>query len=290
MEKEQFISSLENELDMYIRKVDFESLDTPKIIDVSKRIALLSKTLENIRAADINSAAIEYLSLSPSPLKHIAEIWGDYDSLSIGTVEPGVDYFTVSETIDLIINDDLFSEYRQPSMEQAYGPASLPDTPAHKDAIEDIKRNITCNQESLTVAEAQKLLCAIGESLERSGGEQDQYYLFSHRMGGFAGFCGEPVGVSDIGGNQLFIGDMTALNGQPDKAQLVFRHSSGDPFPSQSYVNEARVVRVAGWQESMMFLRSKDFDVLSCRDDYRMSKQIASRMNTQIRAQGRAGR
>ncbi len=133
MEKEQFISSLENELDMYIRKVDFKSLDIPQIIDVSKKIALLSKTLENIRAADIKSDAIEYLSLSPSPLKHIAEMWGEYDSLSIGTVEPGVDYFSVSETIDLIIDDDLFSEYRQNRVEQAYAPAPLPDNPASTD-------------------------------------------------------------------------------------------------------------------------------------------------------------
>lgn len=170
-------------------------------------------------------------------------------------------------------------------------PDSLtPERSTWEDKIVDIKTNIQMDQENLSVTQTQKLLCEIGEILENTGSEQDQYYLFSHSMGGFAGFCGEPVGVNDIGGNPLFIGDMTSLNGHPDKAQLVFRHSSGDPFPSQSYVNEARVVRIAGWQESMMFLRSKDFDVLSCRDDYRMSKQIASRAHTRNHQQGRSGR
>lgn len=154
----------------------------------------------------------------------------------------------------------------------------------------DMMRFVNQEQESLTVTQTQKLLCGIGEILESTGGEQDQYYLFSNNMGSFAGFCGDPIGVNDIHGEPLYVGDMTCLNGNLDQPQLVFRHSTGDPFPSQEYVKEAGVTRLAGWQESMMFLRSRDFDMLSCRGDYRMSRQIASRMHAKTQEQRRSGR
>ncbi len=156
--------------------------------------------------------------------------------------------------------------------------------------VADIIRFVNQEQDGLTVTQTQKLLCGIGEILENTGGEQDQYYLFSNNMGGFAGFCGDPIGVNDIHGDPLHAGDMTCLNGNPYQPQLVFRHPTGEPFPSQEYVKEAGVTRLAGWQESMMFLRSRDFDMLSCRGDSRMSRQIASRMHAANQEQRRSGR
>ena len=47
---------------------------------------------------------------------------------------------------------------------------------------------------------------------------------------------------------------------------------------------------LAGWEESMRFLRSREFDTISCRDDYRMSRQIASRMNAKTQEHRRSGR
>ncbi len=154
----------------------------------------------------------------------------------------------------------------------------------------DIMRFVNQEQDSLAVTQTQKLLCGIGKILEKAGGEQDQYYLFSHNMGSFAGFCGDPIGVNDIHEEPLYVGDMTCLNGNPDQPQLVFRHPTGEPFPSQEYVKEAGVTRLAGWQESMMFLRARDFDMLSCRGDYRMSRQIASRIHAINQEQRRSGR
>ena len=109
-------------------------------------------------------------------------------------------------------------------------------------------------------------------------------------MGSFAGFRGDPIGVNDIHGKPLYIGDMTCVGGNPDQTQLVFRHPTGEPFPSQEYVKEASITRTAGWQESMMFLRVRDFDMISCCGDYRMSRQIASRMHLKSRQQTRPGR
>jgi len=154
----------------------------------------------------------------------------------------------------------------------------------------DMKRYVNQEQEDLSITQMQKLLCGIGEILENADGEQDQYYLFSHAMGSFAGFCGDQIGVNDIHGEPLSVGDMTCLNGNLDEPQLVFRHPTGEPFPSQEYVKEAGVTRLDGWQESMMFLRSRDFAVLSCREDYRMSRQIAARIHTTRQEQTRSGR
>ncbi len=156
--------------------------------------------------------------------------------------------------------------------------------------VKDIMRFVNQKQDNLSITQTQKLLCGIGEILENAGGEKDQYYLFSHNMGSFAGFCGDPIGVDDIHGNPLYVGDMTCLGGNPDQTQLVFRHPTGEPFPSQEYVKEAGIARTAGWQESMMFLRARDFDMISCRGDYRMSRQIASRMHLKSRQQTRPGR
>jgi len=156
--------------------------------------------------------------------------------------------------------------------------------------VADIMRFVNQDQDSLAVTQTQKLLCGIGKILEKAGGEQDQYYLFSHNMGSFAGFCGDSIGVNDIHEEPLYVGDMTCLNGNPDQPQLVFRHPTGEPFPSQEYVKEAGVTRLAGWQESMMFLRARDFDMLSCRGDYRMSRQIASRIHAINQEQRRSGR
>ncbi len=169
---------------------------------------------------------------------------------------------------------------------------NLSDVPVQRrlseSEIADMIRYV--NQEHLNITQTQKLLCGIGEILDNADGEQDQYYLFSHAMGSFAGFCGDPVGVNDIHGEPLSVGDMTCLNGNLDEPQLVFRHPTGEPFPSQDYVTEAGVTRLDGWQESMMFLRSRNFAVLSCREDYRMSRQIATRMYTTSREHTRSGR
>lgn len=154
----------------------------------------------------------------------------------------------------------------------------------------DMIRYVNQEQEYLNITQTQKLLCGIGEILENADGEQDQYYLFSHAMGSFAGFCGDPVSVNDIHGEPLSVGDVTCLNGNLDEPQLVFRHPTGEPFPSQDYVTEAGVTRLDGWQESMMFLRSRNFAVLSCREDYRMSRQIAARVHTTSREQTHSGR
>ncbi|MGI6175194.1 MAG: hypothetical protein ACOYJC_03315 [Christensenellales bacterium] len=167
----------------------------------------------------------------------------------------------------------------------------LSDVPAERrpseSEIADIMRYVNQEQENLSITQLQKLLCGIGEILENMDGEQDQYYLFSHKMGSFAGFCGDPIGVNDIHGDPLSVGDMTCLNGNLAESQLVFRHPTGETFPSKTYVQEAGVTRLSGWPASMMFLRARDFDMISCRDDYRMSKQIASRLHTKTQEQRR---
>ncbi len=284
MTNNEFMSKLAGEMNDFTHRLrNAKWPNDEQFINGAKELARMSDVMDYFNRTPVEKDTTEYLLRSHTPLSDIAYLWKEFQDMSVRE-------YGVEDALQDIVDKDLFRDEGD-NLDHIVDALTMDeDTPAPENTIEGLKRNVTQNQESLTVTQTQKLLCDIGEMLEQSGGEQDQYYLFSHRMGGFAGFCGEPVGVNDIGGNPLFIGDMTSLNGQPDKSQLVFRHSSGDPFPSQSYVNEARVVRVAGWQESMMFLRSKDFDVISCRDDYRMSKQIASRMHTQSRDQGRTGR
>lgn len=124
MDQEQFIRALEDELRAYIDRLDFNAIDTAEIIEESKRIVRMSRVLDTLREGGVEQSDIEYLTLSPTPLKDIADNLETHESVSIDYDDLGLEHYGPYEEIQNIIENDLFKDDQKESTEERHVPAS----------------------------------------------------------------------------------------------------------------------------------------------------------------------
>lgn len=164
-----------------------------------------------------------------------------------------------------------------------YSKLDLEDIPCRlyepENEIVDLKRLVSSNIEKVSLADQQKMLCRIGELLEKTGSQDSGLYLQNKANGCFAGFLGEPVEAQNVNGTLLHIGDVlhtVDMDGNPTKT-VVWQFRPGDITPDDFYIRTYSAFLCSPWNTSLDQFARMNFAVHSCRDDYDMSKGFSDR-------------